>query len=368
MSGSLRTPLRRTCLLVCLAAFAATLWPATASAAPRVSSVKESDDDAVEAAAKTRYSEGLRLYSKKRYDEARVAFLQANMLKRRPAATLMLGLASLKVGRWVEAARELDAYAAEAGNLPAKLRDLVDAARREARSHLGRLRFDVPEGAEITIDDQPVANVREPVDVAAGKHTVVVTHRGEKKTEIVDAVEDTTVEVKPAFVPKALVPTADTRTRPTLPPKPESTQEAGTSILSPPETTWPVYVLGGIGLGGLASAAIFGGLTLNSNHAVDVSRETLVRDGQSLATCKARPVEARYDDICETLRKNEELARSHQGIFTASAVVGISATAIAFGWFLFAPKERGDAPPSGRTRVVPWVGLGNGGATVEGRF
>ena len=85
MSGSLRPALRRTCLGMCLVAFTATLAPPSAFAAPRASSSKEVDESAVDAAAKTRYTEGLRLYAKRRYEEARVAFFQANALKRRPA-------------------------------------------------------------------------------------------------------------------------------------------------------------------------------------------------------------------------------------------------------------------------------------------
>lgn len=349
------------------------MLPASAGGAPRrdtttATTTKDNDDSAVGTAAKLRYAEGMRLYTKRKYEEARVAFFQANALKRRPATVLMLGLTAVKLGRWLDAVRELDAYAAEVGDLPPKLREVIESARREAKSHVGRVHLDVPEGSEVTIDDEAVANLREPIDVVAGKHTIVIKHRDEKKTQVVEVFPESTLEVKPAFVPKALIPTADTRTRPTLPPRPESTQETQTSLLAPPQTTWPVYVLGAVGLGGLATAAIFGGLTANSNHAVDVSTQTLLRNGKSTATCSAAPVEIPYGDVCETLQKNERLARTHQSVFLASATLGASATTIAFIWFFFAPKAHDENAPAAVTRVVPWGGLGSGGATLERRF
>jgi hypothetical protein len=353
----------------------------TALAAPRGArggarasdATQQPNDAAVEAAAKARYDEGVRLYNKRRYEEARVAFLQASALKRRPAATLMLAQSALKAGRWLEAARTFDAYLAEVGGeVPPKLKNLVEGGIREARAHLGTLRFEVPEGAEVTVDGEPVASVDIPLEVMPGPHTVVIVHRDEKKTEIVEAVAARTVDVRPRLLPKALVPTADTRTRPTPPPPPVPEEERGTSILAPPATTWPFYAAGAIGLGGLAAAAIFGGLHANAAHAVEVSRQTLIREGKSPAEC-ARGIAGpegdprRYDETCSTMARNERFARMHQEAFGISLLVGLAGTAVAAGWFLFAPKER--AEPSARAHhVVPWIGLGAGGATFEGRF
>lgn len=360
------------------------LAPSVAMAAPKEPAGRTHDDAAVDEAAKARYAEGLRLYGKKRYEEARAAFIQSKALKRRPAATLMLARSSLKAGRWLEAVRTFDAYVAEVGAVPPRLQSIVDNGRREARTHLGTMRFDVPEGAEVSLDGERLASIETPIDVMPGPHMVDVTHRGETKTEMVEAQPGSTVEVKPTFVPKALVPAPDTRTRPTPPPPPpEPTAEAqhpeSPSILSAPATTWPMYVSGAVGLGGLAAAAIFGGLKANASHAVDVSSEAIVREQKSPADC-ARGIPGpegdpnRYSDTCLTLRRNQQIASMHQRAFTTSLVVGLSGTAIAVGWFLLAPKESGKKASSTGSaedltpRVVPWVGVNNGGATFEGRF
>jgi hypothetical protein len=367
--------LRRGLLPLALAVGLAALAP-PALGAPRDA------DAAVEAAAKARYAEGFRLYNKKKYEEARAAFMQAAALRRRPAAILMVAQSSLRAGRWLEAAHQFDAYVAEQGEVPAKLKELVESGRREARTHLGRIHFEVPEGAEVSLDGDHIASLETPIDVMPGPHTVVTTHLNDKKTETVDAPEGTTIEVKPTFAPKPLVPTSDARTRPKLAPSPPETSPSAApaesaSILSPPATTWPLYVSGAVGLGGLATAAIFGGLAANAQHAVDVSFETLARNGKAGicapgTTDKDRP---QYDATCSTIARNQQLVSVNQGAFTGALIVGVSATAVAALWFVFAPKATGEKAPSSETgqgssaRLVPRVsGTSSGGAAVVGGF
>lgn len=342
------------------------------------------DDTATEEAAKTRYAEGIRLFKKRKWEEARAAFLQANALKRRPAALLMLAQSSLNSGRYLEALRELDAYSAEAGELTPKVRDLVEAAREDARAHLGHLRFDVPDGAEVTVDGDRVTSLDAPLDVMPGPHTVTVTHRDEKKTQTITASAGAATDIHPSFVPKALVPTSETRTRPTLPPpRTPSDQVAGgsTSILAPPATTWPVYAAGIIGLGGLAAAAVLGGLQANAAHTVEVATQTLVRNGKRATACSSDTGWAtangqdndaernKYEETCITLRKNEALAHERESAFGLALIVGLSGTALAAGWFLFAPKETADKPPTeGRPYLIPWASPEAAGATLRGRF
>jgi hypothetical protein len=129
--------------------------------------------------------------------------------------------------------------------------------------------------------------------------------------------------------------------------------------LSPPETTWPVYVFGAIGVGGLATGAVFGSLAANSRLDVDVANQTLIRGGKSRAACAADPAIGPYAGICAKLAENQRLADAHQSVFIASVAVGASATAVALGWFLFGPKAQGKS-----ARIVPTLG----GATIEGRF
>jgi len=366
------------------------------SAAPRAkppASAPASDDAAIEEAAKARYKEGTRLYGKKKYEEARAAFLQAIALKRRPAAMFMLAQSALQSGRWLEALKSFDAYLAEEQDVPTKVMIAVNDGKLTAHNHLGRVRFDVPDDAEVTIDGEKVASFAAPIDVLPGRHAIVITHLHDKKAMDVDAQAGAIVDVKPVFVPKALVPTSDTRTRPTpaTPPPPPSTDpdanpsesssssSSSSSILAPPITTWPVYVAGAIGLVGLGAAAIFGGLAENAHHASDVARDTLVRAGKTTAVC-ATPDPGDFTDACVTIAHNDSVVKGHVAAFQTSLVIGISGTVAAVGWFLLAPKEgSGEHPPSlpppttnnnsiNNVRVTPWIGVTSGGAAFEGRF
>jgi hypothetical protein len=350
-------------LVLGLSLLAATFAPHTVRAAGPDAL---SDAEDAQVAGKPQYAEGVRLYSKGRYEEARALFAQANALAPRPAVTVMLGLASVKAGRWVEGLHALDKYLAEVADVPPKQRELVEQARREAKSHVGHLRFDVPNGTSVTVDGQPVTKLHDVFDVVTGQHSVVLKHGDETKTQTVNVTADATVDVKPEFAPKALVPPPDVRMRATPVAPPNANDATGTSILSPPKVIWPVYVLGAVGIGGLATAAIFGGISANADHAVDVATTTLGRNGRSKATCEAHPVEIAYAEICTHLKKNVRTSRQMGSIVLPTAVIGITGMAAAVGWFLFAPKDRSETTRS--AYVVPWLSVESGGAAVEGQF
>jgi hypothetical protein len=359
-----------------------------AVARPSLAAPRTPDDAAVEEAAKSRYTEGIRLYKKRKYEEARAAFLQASALKPHSLTTLMLAESALKTGRWIEAVRQFDAYTADVSDPPPKIADLVESGRREARSHLARLRFDVPSGAAVSIDGERATSLDGPVDVMPGVHTITVTHEGQTKTQTIEVGAGRTVDIHPSFAPKPLVPPEDTRTRPTPAPAPPPDDQPHTeasessSILAPPATTWPVYAAGAIGLGGLAAAVIFGGLQANASHAVDVATQTLTRNGKSPTNCDSASGWAtasgqnndeergKYAEACSTLQRNQNLSQTTSSAFGVSLIVGLSGTALAAGWFFFAPKSHGEAtsPAEGRPRVLPWVGTNGAGASVTGRF
>jgi hypothetical protein len=327
--------------------------------AAMLGAVPAAAEDAAEIAAKARYAKGVKLYAAGRYEEARVEFLQAHTLTNRPLVTVLLGLTSAKVGRWVEAFHLLaDVDDAE---LTPKQRELLESRRREVQNHVGHLRLEVPEGAEVTIDGKPSENARDLQDVTTGRHSVVVRHHDETKEMTVDVGPSATVDVKALFVATPIAP-VETRPRPMVVRPDPANGEANTpSVLSPPETTWPVYTFGSIGVAGLGTAAVFGSLAANSRLAVDVTSQTLVRGGKSRAICTAQPVEAPYGGICAKLEQSERLARTHQTVFVGSVIVGASATALAVGWFFFAPKA---TKAEVSARIVPTLG----GATIDGRF
>ena len=359
------SPLALRAPLVAIAFTLASASPSVGAAAPRKDAPARRDDAALSEAAKTRYKEAFGLYSKKRYAEARAALLQATALERRPAYLLLLALSSLKLKRYVDAARELRAYLAEVDDVPAKVKPLVDDAKAELQEHLAKIRVDAPEGAEVSVDGERI-DATEPFEVSAGEHTVDVTYRGQKRSETVDVDAESTAVVAPSFAPKPLVAASEPRARPTGPAPEEAPNTP--NWLSPPETVWPGYVAGAIGLGGLACAAIFGGLAANSSHAVDVSNETLKRNGQTPEACTQSTPDPAFASTCSALGRNTTLADEHAGVARASLVIGGAASAIALGWFFFAKKTGSSDHASAAPLVRPWASAEGAGASVGGRF
>jgi hypothetical protein len=337
-------------------------------------------DSAIEDAAKARYSEGVKLYNKHKYEEARAAFLQAIALKKRPAAVMMLAQSALKSGRWIEAAKSFEEFVSLAGEIPPKLQRLVDEGQKEARSHIGQFHFDVPDSAEVTVDGAAVDPTKN-LDVGVGTHVITVAYKDEKKQTELDVAAGKVTEVRPSFIPKPIIP-KDTRTRPkeVEPPPPAATPESP-SILAPPATTWPVFVLGAIGVGGLGTAAVFGGLAANASHSADVADQTIARNAKPGATCsdpdsfKDDSKGVTFDDFastCSTRSRSQRFAESEQSVFQASLIVGLVGFAGAVTWFLIAPKEGAQSqekPASSETPlVIPWASTSGGGLMTQGRF
>src|SRR5205085_7820630 len=102
----------------------------------------------------SRYTEGLKLYQKKKYEQARASFLQSYALDKRPAALLMLAQSSLKLGRPMDALKYYDQFIDEAGEPPEKVKELIESGRREARKMLGHVKVTAPDGAEVKVDDE----------------------------------------------------------------------------------------------------------------------------------------------------------------------------------------------------------------------
>jgi hypothetical protein len=144
-------------------------------------------------------------------------------------------------------------------------------------------------------------------------------------------------------------------------------------FFTPPSTTWPIVGAGVIGLGGLTTAIILGGLVGNADHAVDVADGALARNGASRARCAQPTAGTPFEGACSALRSNQDASRKLSSAATASLAVGLGGMAIAVGWYVLAPKERGTketSTPAGgaRPRVTPWVGASGGGAALDGSF
>src|SRR4051812_33757737 len=128
--------------LLLLALLPVLLAPSLARAAPPEASSATSPgtaDAARNDAARARLAEGLRLYKQRRYDKAQAAFLQAYALTKTPPVLLVLGLTTLKLGRPLDALRQLEQFQREAKDPTPEQRSRAAKGILEAKSQLGAI-------------------------------------------------------------------------------------------------------------------------------------------------------------------------------------------------------------------------------------
>ena len=89
-----------------------------------------------------------------RYEEARIAFLQAYTLKKHPAVLLNLAQSSARSNHPLEAAKYFQQFLREATTAtPAQKKD-AENGLAEVRQKIGRIDVVAPSGTEISLDDQ----------------------------------------------------------------------------------------------------------------------------------------------------------------------------------------------------------------------
>lgn len=139
--------------------------------------------------ARQRFLEGVKHYDQHDYDKARLAFLQAYLLKPHPAVLLNLAQSQLRAGRYAEAADNFAKYIRE--NPGAEAMSHAKAAFEEARDKVGEVSVEVnATGAVINVDGTDVGKSPLPyaVYMMPGRHTVRATKGGLSADESLDAI------------------------------------------------------------------------------------------------------------------------------------------------------------------------------------
>src|SRR6187402_3222132 len=130
--------------------FAAALFVASLSLSFAPSALAQ--DDAVTVQARARFKEGVDAFDKGKYEEARLAFLQAYTLKKHPSVLLNLAQSSAKSNHHLEAAKYFQQFLREATSASAEQRKSAESGLAEVRTKLGRVAIDAPPGTDVTID------------------------------------------------------------------------------------------------------------------------------------------------------------------------------------------------------------------------
>src|SRR6187551_133351 len=107
-----------------------------------------SQEDAVTLQARARFKEGVEAFDKGKFEEARLAFLQAYTLKKHPAVLLNLAQSSAKSNHPLEAAKYFQQFLKEATTATPQQKKDAEAGLAEARKQIGRIDVVAPPGTE----------------------------------------------------------------------------------------------------------------------------------------------------------------------------------------------------------------------------
>ncbi len=391
----------RSRVLVALAAAAAPLLAASPALAQPVDEVTD--------AARQRFQEGVELFDKGRFKEARAAFLQAYLLKRHPAVLLNLAQSELRSGYEHTAAMRFVEFLKKPGNSDPAMIDDARKGLNAAKSKVGELTIQAREGAEIFVDNEPAgtAPLSGPVYVTPGSHRVEVrlgtTSDSRKVTFVAGQAKTVAVGVPatpvPAAVPAPVAPKPSPAPAAPPPASPAPAPEALPPAAAPPEpATFEIQTssttdssfadarsgkenpwqwakrqplsfatagLGVVGLGASLTTAL-----LASSHYDNANEVSAKIDAKSRArndakfSCGDASTPAYYRDACQQFLDARSTGNTLRTTAVITGVVGGAAlVGTAVWYFLDRDALEKDAP------VVSFGGSTDGGnITVTGRF
>lgn len=301
-------------------------------------------DSPAEAEATTRFEEGNTLWGQGKHEEARLKYVQAYAVLKKPGVLFNLARAEMQVGHTVEAYVRFREFL--------KLPQTDMDRSLMARKYLAELGKKVslittspatPHGTKVVVDGKVEGEVPlvDPIAVTPGKHDVILRYADqEKKTPVSCPLQETvTVELVPN-APQAGVP-----------PKGSGNPPPG-GITPPPYTkeqgNWvPTIVLGIVGIGGLAVGGTMGALSASQDDELRSLSQTRPCTPTDAAACTALEDKS---SSAKGLGTGAIVGYIGGGVFLGAAIV----TAIVMKPWEYRVKET-------HVRLVPGIG---GGALV----
>lgn len=322
-------------------------------------------DDPVTVQARARFKEGVDAFDKGKFEEARLAFLQAYTLKKHPSVLLNLAQSSAKSNHYLEASKYFQQFLREATTATPDQKKSAESGLAEVRTKLGRIDVVAPPNTDVTIDDQRAGTTPfDPVDVEIGNHTV----KSSTSTVTVTAVGGQRVEAK----------LGQAAAKPAVPEPPPSEPTPAETSAPPPErhrsfmpaNMTPVYIGAGVAGAGLVSTIVFGIFRNKAQDNADsVARQIATaytqQTGASSAQGACNANLSTLTNACRTLRDNNGKVSDDATAANVSLGIAIAGALFAGGWFLFAPKKSDEPPKTGLT-VAPWASWNGCGLSFRG--
>ena len=370
-------------------------------------------DDASTKAARVRFLEGVDLYGKGQFEQARSSFKQAYALKAHYSIALNLALSCLKSNHPLEAAKYFQVVLKDSSTPPDK-RAEAESGQTEARGKIGRVEVQVASGSEVYLDGEKIGFAPvDTLDVEPGSHVVVTkgAHGTSEQKFLVVAGQLVPVRFgavaaapTPAPAPTPVPtpgPTPAATTAPAAPvadpattapatdgtPAPDASAAADTSSasrkdwLAPPAPLWPAIALGGIGVAGLATGIGFAVAASSAQSSADnTSAQIRAAAGaykvpttgacNNVGAFPAGTVQGQVTDACAKLTSslnNVSTDNTLAAIGFVVAPVGLIGSALYY--FLGPGKRPGEGATASAYKplIMPWLGAGTG-VNVSGSF
>lgn len=345
-------------------------------------------DDASTVQARARFREGVEAFDKGRYEEARLAFLQAYTLKKHPSVLLNLAQSSAKSGHPLDAAKYFVQYLKEATTATPQQKKDAETGLAEARKQIARIDVSAPAGTEISLDDQGKVGTTpfDPLDVEPGVHTVKSPTQSVTVTAVIGQKVSANLASppKPEPTPAATPTPAETRST-TL------ASDTGASVGSDSGKDHgatrrfnpvPIYVGGGIALVGVATSLVFFFFRNDAQNKADDNAAAIragaaARGIPSQGACNSTlPGAEALRGACDTLKDNNSKVDTDAAVANIAWIGGLAlGGAVIGGWYLvdhFAHK--GESKTQGRTvlpkhpALTPYAGWQSGGLSLTGEF
>ncbi len=157
------------------------------------SAARADDARSIEIARKS-HEAGIEQYTNGDIEGARISFAQS--LAAWPALETMkaLAIAELETEHFLDAINHFKLYAKDKHPKPEFLKKLPKYIE-ECNQHLGHLRIIAPPGSGIAVDGHRVFDLREPLDVMPGTHSVTMREPAPSETRTIDVAVTQTVDV-----------------------------------------------------------------------------------------------------------------------------------------------------------------------------
>ncbi|WP_394839752.1 tetratricopeptide repeat protein [Pendulispora rubella] len=299
------------------------------------------------AVAESLFREGKAAMREKRYDEACSKFAESMRLDPQMGTLLNLAACHEMNGKTASAWGEFNEVMAQAARSGQSSR--VEFAKQHAaavEAKLSRVKFvsapPTSAGATIKIDGKAVGAgaLGTSIPMDPGSHRIEVSASGKKSRDVTFDVPQgpSTTEIQVPALDDASVATAPSA-EPTTPKEPSRSPSSGKRTAG--------FVLGGVGIAGLAAGAIFGVVYLGKKS--DYNQCTGFCGGSEQAD-----------------QDQKSSAQTMGWISTAAFGVGI--VGLAAGTILILTSKPASAEKSAQLRVVPSLSLQRGGVSLEGAF